>query len=229
MSLTTGRGPLSRNPAGWFSAPVPESVVYVEPFQRRVRGFLGDSAVVDSERVVLVHRPGEPPSYAFPREDVHGVAAEIEADVPGYVRVPWPSVDEWFEEAERVQSHPRNPYHRIDCLKSTRRLQVEVGDQVLVDTDDTIVLYETALDPKLYVRRSLVRFDLLRPSATTTYCPCKGTASHWRAEVGGRRIEDVAWSYEDPVPEALPIAGMISFYASRASVSHNVPAAVTRP
>ena len=38
MSLTTGRGPLERRPAGRFSAPMPEGVVYVEPFPRRVRG-----------------------------------------------------------------------------------------------------------------------------------------------------------------------------------------------
>lgn len=66
MSLTTGRGPLSSNPAGSFTRPVPDHVVYVEPFRRRVRGIDGGRTVVDSERVLLVHRPGEPPTYAFP-------------------------------------------------------------------------------------------------------------------------------------------------------------------
>lgn len=229
MSLTSGRGPLSGNPAGWFSAPIPDGVVYVEPFRRRVRGMVGGVAVVDSEQVVLVHRPGHHPSYAFPRGDVDGVAADDEPNVHGYVRVPWQAVEAWFEESERVHGHPRNPYHRIDCLTTTRHLRVEVAGEVLVDTDDTVVLYETTLEPKLYVRRELVRLDLLVPSVTTTCCPYKGTASHWHAQVDGGRVEDVAWSYDDPLPEALPIARMISFYDSRATVSHNLPAAVARP
>jgi uncharacterized protein (DUF427 family) len=229
VSLTSGRGPLSGRPAGWFTTPIPDGLVYVEPFRRRVRGVVGDKAAVDSESVVLVHRAGHPPSYAFPRADVDGVTFEEVPDVPGYVQVPWSAVDAWFEEAERVVGHPRNPYHRIDCLKATRHLRVEAGDAVLVDTDDTLVLYETALEPKLYVHRELVRLDLLVPSPTVTYCPYKGAASHWHAQVGPTLVSDVAWSYLDPLPEAQPIAGMFSFYESRASVSHNIPAPADRP
>ncbi len=37
MSLVTGRGPLSKDPAGWFSPPLPDGVVFVEPHPRRVQ------------------------------------------------------------------------------------------------------------------------------------------------------------------------------------------------
>ena len=66
MSLTTGRGPLSRNRAGRFSAPVPDGVVYVEPFRRRVRGVTGDRTLVDSERALLVHRAGRAAGVRLP-------------------------------------------------------------------------------------------------------------------------------------------------------------------
>jgi hypothetical protein len=33
MSLTTGRGPLSPKRAGRFTAPVPDGVAYIEPFE----------------------------------------------------------------------------------------------------------------------------------------------------------------------------------------------------
>src|SRR3954447_10853114 len=89
MTLTSGRGPLSGNPAGRFSAPLPEGIVYIEPFPRRVRGTVGDKTVVDSEGVLLVHRAGHPPAYAFPSDDVHGLATEPEPEAPGYVTVPW--------------------------------------------------------------------------------------------------------------------------------------------
>lgn len=228
MSLTTGRGPLSGNPAGRFSVPVPEHVVYVEPFPRRVRGVDHGRTVVDSDRVLLVHRPGEPPTYAFPTTDVDvdGAPAEPEPEASGYVRVPWAAVETWYEEDEEVSGHPRNPYHRVDCVRTSRRLHVQVADVTLVDTTETIGVYETALEPRLYVARDDVRTDLLVASTSTTYCPYKGTASYWTAVVGDVVVEDVAWSYEDPLPESLPLQGLLSFDGTRASVFHDLPPAV---
>lgn len=224
MSLTTGRGPLSGRPAGRFSAPVPDGVVYVEPFRRRVRGMRAGRAVVDSERVVLVHRPGEPPAYAFPTADVE-LAAEPHPDAPGYVRVPWDAVEAWFEEGERVFGHPRNPYHRVDCVRTDRRLRVEVRATVLVDTTETVGVYETALEPRLYVYRERVRMDLLAASASRTYCPYKGTARYWTAVLGDVVVEDVAWSYDDPLPECAALRGMLGFDEARASVVADLPPA----
>ena len=38
------------------------------------------------------------------------------------------------------------------------------------------------------------------------------------AVVGGRVIEDIAWSYPDPPPESLPLKGFLSFDLGRADV-----------
>ncbi|MBL8776891.1 MAG: DUF427 domain-containing protein [Acidimicrobiales bacterium] len=215
MSLTSGRGPLSRNPAGRFTAPVPDDVAYVEPVRRRVRAVLADRIVVDTEAALLVHRAGGPPTYAFPPADVDvaalGAAVTPHPDADGFVAVAWAAPDHWYEEEDEVFLHPRNPYHRIECLRTTRHLRVAVGDTVLVDAPATIALYETALEPKLYVDKALVRTDLLVPSTTTTLCPSKGTATWWSAVVDGVTHPDVAWSYEDPLPESLPIAGLLCF------------------
>jgi uncharacterized protein (DUF427 family) len=223
VSLTTGRGPLSANPAGRFSAPLPAGVSYVEPFPRRVRATRQGATVVDSERAVLVHRTGQPPAYAFPVADVTGVGAAPDPAAPGHVAVAWDAADAWYEEEERVSGHPRNPYHRVDSLRTTRRLRVQAGGVALVDTTDTLGVYETSLAPKLYVRPDQVRMDLLERSATTTYCPYKGTAKYWSARVGGGLVADVAWSYDDPLPESLPLAGMLSFDPQRAAVDAELP------
>jgi uncharacterized protein (DUF427 family) len=223
MSLTTGRAPLSANPAGRFDPPVPAGAVYVEPFLKRVRAIVGERTVIDSERVVLVHRSGRPPSYAFPQDDVCDVATSPEPAALGYVRVPWDAVTAWYEEEEQVfGGHPRNPYHRIDCVRARRRLRVEAASAVLVDTSDVISVYETSRAPQLYARREDVRMDLLVASATLTYCPYKGTASHWTAVVDGAVVPDVAWSYNEPLPESAPIAGMLSFYAERTTMLQDV-------
>jgi uncharacterized protein (DUF427 family) len=202
---------------------MPSDVAYIEPFRRRVRGVKGGRTLIDSERVLLVHRPGRPPAYALPEDDVHGVPAEPEPDTPGYVTVAWDAVDSWFEESEEVHGHPRNPYHRIDILRSERRLRVDVGTTTVVDTNETLVLYETALEPKLYVDPRHVRMDALERSATETYCPYKGTASYWSFRTEDETVADVAWSYEDPLPESLPLRGLMSFEESRVTLLHDLP------
>lgn len=58
---------------------------------------------------------------------------------------------------------------------------------------------------------------LLTPSATRTTCPFKGEASYWHLDVAGRRLEDVAWSYPDPLPGCPPLAGLVSFYQEKLS------------
>jgi uncharacterized protein (DUF427 family) len=229
MSLTTGKGPLSAHPAGRFTVAMPHHVTYIEPFRRRVRATRDGSTVIDSERVLLVHRPGQPPTYAFPAEDVAGLQTEPEVDAPGYVQVEWGGVDAWFEEDEQVFGHPRNPYHRVDCLRSRRRLRVEAAGFTLVDTAQTVAVYETALEPRLYVDPGQVRTAALAPTATQTYCPYKGTATYWSARIGDAVLKDIAWSYEDPLPESGPLKRLLSFDEDRVHVHHDLPPARNDP
>ncbi len=224
MSLTTGRGPLSAKPAGRFTAPVPENVSYIEPFRRRVRAIKDGRTAIDTERALLLHRPGQPPTLAFSSDEVDGLPTDDAADAPGYVIVPADAVDAWYEEDEEFFGHPRNPYHRVDCLRSHRPLRVEADDTVLVDATETMVVYETALDPRLYVDPGLVRVELTR-SQLQTYCPYKGTATYWNAVVNGAVLSDVAWSYEDALPESAPLQHLVSFDDQRVAVHHDLPPA----
>ena len=227
MSLTSGRGPFSANRAGRFDKPVPEGVAYVEPFLRRVRGEREGVVVVDSERVLLVHRRGHAPNWVFPESDVAGVASTPEPLAPGYVAVAWDAVERWLEEDEPVLMHPRNPYHRVDCIKTTRRLRVEASGLELVETTDTIGVYETSLAPLLYVNRSHVAMEHLVPSPTTSYCPYKGHASYWTLRAPATQIADIAWTYEDPYPECHLIAGLLCFDAARIAVTTDLPQGVS--
>lgn len=223
MSLTSGRGPLSSRPAGIFVPPVTLPVSYFEPFRRRVRGLLGGRPVIDSESVMLVHRADQPPTYAFPEGDVHVAGTLVLPELSGYVTVPWDAVETWLEEEEPVLMHPRNPYHRVDCLQSRRRLRVEAAGTVVVDSDRTIAVYETALEPRLYVSRDLVTGGQLHPSPTRTYCRYKGEASYWTLVVGDVGVVDAGWSYEAATSESAPIAGLIAFDETRVSVTNDLP------
>jgi uncharacterized protein (DUF427 family) len=224
MSMVTGHGPLSSAPAGWFSPTVPAGVVYVEPHRRRVHAVKGGRTVIDTEHALLVHRPDRPLTFAFRPEDVQGLPSDPVAEAPGFVHVPWEAVDTWIEEGRTLVHYPPNPYHRVDCRPTKRRLRVNVGGTTLVDSDDTVIVFETALEPRLYVDPSHVRTDLLRQSDSSTYCNYKGVATYWSAVVGDTEVEDVAWSYQDPPPESLPIRGFLSFDAARAEILAELPA-----
>jgi uncharacterized protein (DUF427 family) len=223
VSLTTGRGPLSGDPAGRFTAELPAGLVYVEPFPRRVRAVRAGNTVVDSERVVLVHRPGAPPAFAFPRGDVDEVASEAVSEVAGHVHVPWEAVDSWYEEDEEVFGHPRNPYHRVDCVRTTRRLQITCRGLPVVDTTETTGVYETSLAPRLYVSPDDLLTGALVPSATRSYCAYKGTASYWSLVIATHTVPDVAWSYEDPRPESRAIGGLVCFDETKVEVAAELP------
>lgn len=227
MTLVAGRGPLSGDPAGRFSPAMPADVVYIEPHPRRVQAMRGGRLVIDTERALMVHRRGRPLSYVFPVDEVGDLPTEPEPEAPGFVHVPWDAVDLWLEEGRELVHYPPNPYHRVDCRSTKRRLRVTVGDTVLVDTEDTVILFETALEPRLYVAPALVRTGLLRRSDTSSYCNYKGFATYWAAILGDRVIEDAAWSYADPPPESLPIKGFLSFDAARVDVVAQLP--LTRP
>jgi len=224
MSLVAGRGPLSTDPAGWFSAPLPDDLVFIEPHPRRVQAVRGGHTVIDTEHALLVHRNGRPLSYAFPAGEVADLPAEPEPHAPGYVLVPWDAVDAWFEEGRQLVHYPPNPYHRVDCRPTDRRLRVTVAGATLVDTVDTVIVFETSLAPRLYVDPALVRTDLLRRTDSTSYCNYKGYATYWAAVVGDTVIEDVAWSYNDPMPETLPIKGFLSFDEDRVDMLAELPA-----
>ena len=223
MTLVAGRGPLSSDPAGRFCPPLPAEVVYIEPHPRRVQAFLDGRLVIDTERVLMVHRRGRPLSYAFRADEVGDLPTEPELEAPGFVHVPWDAVDTWMEEGRKLVHYPPNPYHRVDCRPTKRNLRVSVAGTTLVDTQDTMILFETALEPRLYVDPSHVRTDLLRRSETSSYCNYKGFATYWAAVLDDHVIDDVAWSYEDPPPESLPIKGFLSFDATRVDVVAELP------
>ena len=219
MSLVAGRGPLSADPAGKFSAPLPAELVYIEPHPRRVTAFRHGSLVISTERARMVHRQGQPLSYVFPADEVRDLPTEPEPEAPGFVHVPWNAVDAWFEEGRKLVHYPPNPYHRVDCRPTKRRLRVSVSGTVLVDTDDTVILFETSLAPRLYVDPAHVRTNLLRRSETTSYCNYKGVATYWSTD----EVDDIAWSYEETLPESLPIKGFLSFDADRLDVVAELP------
>jgi uncharacterized protein (DUF427 family) len=139
--------------------------------------------------------------------------------VAGTIRFDWEALDAWYEEDEQVFVHPRNPYVRVDALRSTRVVRVELDGVVLGESSSPVMVFETGLPTRYYLDRSAVDFAYLRPSETVTACPYKGrTTAYWSVETGAGRYPDLAWSYDFPTREVLPISGLIAFYDERVDV-----------
>lgn len=145
-------------------------------------------------------------------------AAKLHRESPleilnGTVHFDWAALDFWYEEDEQVFVHPRSPYVRVDALRSTRRVRVELEGAVLADSAAPVMVFETGLPTRYYFPRTHVDFEHLLPSDTVTECPYKGiTSGYWAARVGDTLVGDVAWAYDFPTRQLLPIAGMIAFY-----------------
>jgi len=138
-------------------------------------------------------------------------------DLSGLIAFRWRAMDAWYEEDEEVIAHARDPFHRIDVLRSARRVEVRIGGSVVADTRRSRMLFETGLPVRYYLPREDVHLDLLTPSGTVTACAYKGrTSQYWTLRDGMR---DVAWSYASPSPEVGAIAGMVCFFNERAEIS----------
>lgn len=139
--------------------------------------------------------------------------------VAGLARFEWDSV-QWYEEDEPIVGHPRNPYVRIDALRSHRHLTVTVDGLQLADTHCPVLLFETGLPTRYYIDRSDLVVEHLTPSATSTVCPYKGvTTQYWSVHTSSTTLADIAWTYEHPLPEVSPIARMVAFYNEKVDIT----------
>jgi uncharacterized protein (DUF427 family) len=134
-------------------------------------------------------------------------------DISKHVALYWNSMDTWLEEDEEVFVHPRDPYHRIDILESSRQVRVVLADETIAETAHARFLFETTLPVRYYIPKADVHLDLLEESDSVTACAYKGTTSkYWKLKGAAR---DVAWCYESPSSEVARISGLISFFNER--------------
>jgi len=168
-----------------------------------------------------ISRPGVGQAYG---DDAHEGLA-------GTIRLDWGALDAWFEEDEQVFVHPRNPYTRVDALRSARAVRIELEGVVLAESTSTVMVFETGLPTRYYFDRTAVRWEHLEASPTQTPCPYKGiTSGYWSVRLGDELHPDLAWAYDFPTRQLLPIAGLVAFYNEKVDLfidGEPIPRAVT--
>jgi len=174
--------------------------------------------VADSRRTKLLWPDGqEIPRHVFPEEDVRLdllPAGAVTRHEDGLVEIDFQTPDQWLEEDEELVGHAHDPFKRIDARRTSRHIRVSIGGEVVADTRRGVALFETGLPTRWYIPREDVSAELSVNEGHRTTCAYKGHATHH--DVGGERA--VAWSYEEPLNDALPVRGMVAFYNERADI-----------
>lgn len=78
---------------------------------------------------------------------------------------------------------------------------------VIAESDDTVVV-----ENNHYFPRASLKDEYVRPSATTSVCPWKGTASYYSLEVDGQTNADAVWYYPEPKDAAKQITDRVAFW-----------------
>lgn len=78
---------------------------------------------------------------------------------------------------------------------------------VIAESDQCVVIEGNQYFPAESVKR-----EFLEPSANTTVCSWKGTASYYDVVVKGKRNAGAAWYYADPKDAAKEILGRVAFW-----------------
>ncbi len=146
-------------------------------------------------------------AYAAPPED--------SSFLKGHISLVWGKMDAWFEEKEEVFVHARDPFKRIDAIKSSRNVRVVIGGETVAESDEPVLLFEPGHPIRYYLPKADVRMDLLEPSDTISRCAYKGEARYLSVRVGDSLANDVAWHYTYPTPETSTISRMVCFFNER--------------
>jgi uncharacterized protein (DUF427 family) len=201
---------------------VPDYAVPEDDVAGEVAPATNGAAPLPAELPRLGERPILDPSVPFSVHTADGEPVTIRArggreasgfrlrdpELDGYVLVEFGAFDAWDEEDERNVSHPRDPFHRIDIVHSSRHVRVESDGEVLAESSRPYLLFETHLPVRFYLPADDVRTDVLAPSDTSSACAYKGEASYWSFGAAG----DVAWTYRHPLREAAEVTDRIAFF-----------------
>jgi uncharacterized protein (DUF427 family) len=137
----------------------------------------------------------------------HAAFRPADPHLDGHVVLDWHAFDAWYEEDEQLLAHPRDPYHRVDVRRTSRRVRIELGGDVIAESHRASLLFETSLPTRFYLPREDVTAEL-KPSDLRTSCAYKGTARYW--SIGAH--ENIGWTYEDPLVDASGITGLVAFW-----------------
>jgi uncharacterized protein (DUF427 family) len=100
----------------------------------------------------------------------------------------------------------------ITIRKAQGTWSVRAGGAVLGESADALELVEGEYPPVIYFPRKDIAMAFLDPSEKTSHCPRKGDARYYSVVTKSRTLENVVWSYEDPMAPAEGVRDHLAFH-----------------
>ena len=113
---------------------------------------------------------------------------------------------------------PRYPEYQIDLTPCGATGQAWLGDTLLAESDDCLLVTETKHVDRLYFPEKAVRWGLFEQTDHHSICPFKGQADYWSLKGPDPVAENVVWAYRSPFPEVAGLEGYVCFYHERVRV-----------
>ncbi|MFW2383952.1 MAG: DUF427 domain-containing protein [Acidimicrobiales bacterium] len=116
---------------------------------------------------------------------------------------------------ESVWDYPRPP--ALDLVGWN--IKVVHNGITIVDAPSAIRVLETSQPPAYYIDPQFIQMEHLTRTSSTSFCEWKGMASYASVDAAGVRAENACWSYSEPTPRFVEIAGHWAFYAQSVECS----------
>ena len=162
--------------------------------------------------------PGEPLTLRAAEETREAAAFRpADPDLNAHVVLDFHAFDAWYEEDEPVLGHPRDPFHRVDILASSRHVRIELDGQLVAESTRPHLVFETHMPVRFYLPPADLRVSS-RPASRRTICAYKGEASYLSLDLDGGPRDDLVWTYPTPLRDATALAGLVAFFDEKVDV-----------
>lgn len=108
-----------------------------------------------------------------------------------------------------------NPGYEISIEPVAARLRVELGGEVVAESENARIMYELGHAPVYYFVRDDVRMRLLSPTNHHSHCPYKGDAGYFSVTAGGKTSDNAVWFYPEPYDQMAQLERLLGFYFDR--------------
>ena len=146
----------------------------------------------------------------LPRSPIDGLS--------GTVRLEWAALDAWFEEDEQVFVHPRNPYARVDALRSTRTVGSSSTASCWPNPRRRSWCSRPACPPGTTSIAPRSTSNIWSPPTRSPRAPTRGRPAATGRSGSASAAPRSGLGLRLPDPAALPIAGLIAFYNEKVDI-----------
>lgn len=119
-----------------------------------------------------------------------------------------------------MQQTKQDKRHYFSLSNPAQKVSIFYNGNELAKSRNAILLKEVGkevYDQVYYIPQTDVNMELFEKNTNSSVCPIKGEASYYDLLIEGNKVQNVAWSYEEPLSRAKRITGHLAFYSNLVS------------